>query len=98
MESSTDRLRLAPDDQSLTGESDDAAQNEERPRLPEVFAHSDLRRSRTTHTRDQTSESAVMPKSTRTRAETDSGTQHPAVKITPAVDCSGPVTTTRTTR
>jgi hypothetical protein len=103
MESSTDRLRPAPDDQSRTGQVEPRCQHAEKAPLAAYAAvrmrQTSERGAWTAPTSYESSESAaVMPKSTRGPGQSDSGTQPPAVKITPAMDSSGPVTTIHTTR
>lgn len=96
MASSTDRLRLAPDDHSDTREAERSPQTKERPRCNPRCANTE-ERGRTTHTSFDTSESvAAMPKSTRAPGRATSGTQRTAVKITLA-SSAVPATPTSTT-
>ena len=96
MASSTDRLRLAPDDHSDNRAVERSPQTKGKPRCnPRCLTTEE--RGRTTPTVYETSESvAAMPKSTRAPGRATSGTQRTAVKITPA-SIAVPATPTSTT-
>jgi len=96
MTTSTGRLSLASDVQSV------ARLDGNRPRTLEgpaatvvaVSACETETRDLPTPQRDQANEGADMAESTRTPGLSDSGTRATAVKITPAMQSTGPVTTT----
>lgn len=91
--SSTDRLRLAPDDHSEMGSAGRGHQdNRKAPAVLQMFAASGAGADR--HHSPLLKEGASsMVKRTRTPGLSDSGTQQSAVKITPATHRTGPVTT-----
>lgn len=98
METSTGRLSLAPDGYSETRPAERPTQTKEKPRCSPRCATTE-ERGRTTHTSFDTSEGvAVMAKRTRITGRSDSGTQQTGVNITPPTQCTGPVTTTCSTR
>jgi hypothetical protein len=95
--SSSDRLRLAPDDHSDTRAADQSHPERQKAPLATEVAVPMLvasgRGARRHHTVATIEGASSMAKTTRASGKTDSGPQRSAVKITPAAS-AGPATST----